>query len=213
MELILIRHGESVANAAGIIQGHLDAVLSLRGEAQVLALADYLRGVPLDAIYHSDLSRASATAMAIHAGRSVPLQADPRLREHGVGVCTGLTWEEVRVAHPEVYQALQEAGTWEVAPGAERDILVDERASAFLADVKRTHPRGRIAVVSHGGLIRRLLRQLLGTFPCHLDFDNASLTEIHLAPDAAPSLRYHNRIPYPPPPRGPAAPEAPLDRV
>ena len=73
MELILIRHGESVANREGRIQGQADYPLSQEGAEQAERLAQWLAAEPIDCIYSSDLSRAYETALAIakHHGLEV----------------------------------------------------------------------------------------------------------------------------------------------
>ena len=87
----LIRHGETQANKAGILQGQLDVPLSESGRRQARAVAEALSGVRLDAVYSSDLSRARETAEAIVEGRTCPLVLDRRLRELDMGAISGLT--------------------------------------------------------------------------------------------------------------------------
>ncbi len=53
MRLLLIRHGESVANAEGRLQGHLDVLLSDRGRRQAERLAEKLAPLGVEALYTS----------------------------------------------------------------------------------------------------------------------------------------------------------------
>jgi probable phosphoglycerate mutase len=64
-EFILIRHGETEWNATGRIQGHHPVSLNERGRQQAQAIAQRLQNDPFDALYSSDLSRATETAQAI----------------------------------------------------------------------------------------------------------------------------------------------------
>ena len=63
--LLLIRHGQSVWNAARRWQGHSDAPLSALGFEQAAEVAATLAGERLDLLYSSDLKRAFATAWRI----------------------------------------------------------------------------------------------------------------------------------------------------
>ena len=67
-QLYIARHGETVWNREGRIQGHTDVGLSGRGLEQARLLAERLKPVRFDAAYASDLSRASDTAAAILEG-------------------------------------------------------------------------------------------------------------------------------------------------
>src|SRR5258708_6512529 len=61
-EPLLVRHGETIWNAAHRVQGHTDIPLSERGLAQAHLLAPRLAREPIRALYASDLSRAVQTA-------------------------------------------------------------------------------------------------------------------------------------------------------
>src|SRR5919202_2257529 len=84
--LVLVRHGQSVWNADGLLQGQADPPLSPAGRAEAAALAPYLRGFPADRVRSSDLRRAVETAAL--AGHADPV-LDPRLREIDVGEWAG----------------------------------------------------------------------------------------------------------------------------
>ena len=57
--LLLARHGETEWNRTGRWQGWADPPLNETGRAQARALTEQLRAVPFDAVYSSDLRRAS----------------------------------------------------------------------------------------------------------------------------------------------------------
>ena len=73
-KIILIRHGETVFNTEGKIQGSLDSPLTKIGVQQAQAVARRLRSEPLAKIYTSDLGRALETAKLIAAPAHHPLQ-------------------------------------------------------------------------------------------------------------------------------------------
>lgn len=174
----VIRHGETKANKAGILQGHLDVPLSETGRRQARAVAEALSGVRFDAVYSSDLSRARETAEAIMVGRTCPLVLDKRLRELDMGGISGLTLEESRAKYPEFHAglALDPFGTRRPEGGESRLDLRD-RMSRALNDIYKRHKDGSIVVVSHGGAINAVLGIASpdGTWP-RLIVANCSIT-------------------------------------
>lgn len=160
--LTLIRHGETDWNRDRRIQGSTDIPLNDTGRAQARAAAEALRGrlVPglRVTIAASDLSRARETAEIIAAELefAVP-RIYPGLRERSYGEAEGLDVDEFR----------QRFGHWrsaEEVPGAEPWLALRERGVAALGVVVRDHRRATapspsaLIVVSHGGLIREVIR-------------------------------------------------------
>ena len=79
--IYLIRHAEAEGNMYRVFQGHKDVMLTERGELQAKALAERFRDIPIDAVYSSDLYRASATAAGICRIHALPLHRTAALRE------------------------------------------------------------------------------------------------------------------------------------
>src|SRR4051812_27964306 len=71
LRIYLARHGESAANAAKVLAGHTDVPLTEKGRQQARELAEILRGVQLDAVYSSTLSRSRETALIAAGGHPV----------------------------------------------------------------------------------------------------------------------------------------------
>ena len=96
MILILTRHGETVLNKQGILQGHLPGELTDEGIMQAKKLAKRLKDEKIDAIYSSDLKRAADTAKEIaklHPDAGFHLVKE--LREGDSGSFTGKKSSEV----------------------------------------------------------------------------------------------------------------------
>jgi broad specificity phosphatase PhoE len=142
-EILLVRHGETEWNRLHRWQGHTDTPLNATGRAQVRELALALAGERVDAVYSSDLSRASETAAAIAAEHGLPVHVDPDLREIDVGGREGLTREEVAQRFPE--------DGWD---GETREQHA-ERVLRALHRIADRHPDERVVVVGHGGTLRR----------------------------------------------------------
>jgi broad specificity phosphatase PhoE len=145
--------------------GHLDVPLSPLGVAQVEALSRRLRGVALDAVYCSDLTRTRHSAEILAAPhRLAPIQ-DSALREFAMGQWDGLTAEQIRALDARAFQAwMGDVGRFQFPGGESLPDLTARAVPAFEKLVAR-HAGGRIAVVAHGGSNRAILCHALGLGP------------------------------------------------
>jgi broad specificity phosphatase PhoE len=188
MRFLFIRHGLSIANAQGRLQGQFDSPLSEQGREQSQALGRRLvqeeRNV--SAIYASDLSRAAETAEILASSLDVPVILDERLREYGFGVLTGVVWRDVEHLHPEIWRAYYERHEWGPIPGEEGNEAFHTRLAAALTDIHTGHgEEDAVAVVTHGGSLGMIMASLLGMArarPHPFRFGNASLTVVELGP-------------------------------
>ena len=92
MELYLIRHGLTVWNAAGKLQGNTDIELNEQGREAAGQLGIQLDNVSFDIIYSSPLIRAYETACLIRGNRNIPIVRDKRLRELSFGEKEGVCY-------------------------------------------------------------------------------------------------------------------------
>lgn len=160
--VILIRHGETVFNIEGKIQGSLDSPLTEIGVQQAKAVASRLRHTSLSKIYTSDLGRALSTAKLIAQPANHPLVPDERLREREMGIFQGLTFDIIAQQYPDDLAQLRVADADYIPPGGESAQQTRERAWAALNDLADRHPGEQIAVVSHGAVIAGIIRHILG---------------------------------------------------
>jgi broad specificity phosphatase PhoE len=179
----LVRHGRSVWNAAGRIQGQIDIELDEIGLQQAQRIADRLEREPIAAIYSSPLVRARSTAEAIAARFGLPVIPDPRLMEYDFGVISGMTWDEVTANHPELVNRWLE-DPWAVpVAGSEGRVNFAARVKSALRDICALHPAEHVAIVAHGGTFGVYLTAMLGLdlnrrHPFH--FGNTSLSVVEM---------------------------------
>lgn len=83
--IYLIRHAEAEGNVFRRIHGQYDSCVTPNGRRQIAALAQRFAGIPVDAVYASDLKRTCLTATAIYRQKGLPLHRDARFREVGLG--------------------------------------------------------------------------------------------------------------------------------
>jgi len=172
-QLILIRHGETVQNAAGIAQGWNDSALSELGERQVRAVAQRLHVYGADALYSSPLGRAMSTAAIIAEVLGLEIRTLDGLREMGYGRWEGQSFREVRKADRDIYEQ------WIVdpdcpCPEGESHNDVRRRLAEAFAQIEAKRP----IVVTHGTAIRvsaTLLMELPVMAARHFAQDNAAI--------------------------------------
>jgi len=178
---ILLRHGQSVANAARRLAGWDDVGLTDFGRHQARGAGRALRAHPLDLVLSSDLQRASHTArLAVEAWaggtRAVPeIVCHPELRERRLGVLQGVPLAKARRTG-----ALDPLRTWTgVVEGGESQADLCRRVLGRLADYDEVE--GTALLVAHGGVIRGLRGLLDG-----LDHSQIGNTKVA---NATPLLR------------------------
>lgn len=164
----LIRHGESVSNAAGRVQGQEDVELSTTGLAQAQAVAAWSRslfentdGPPVEEVWSSPLRRARETAEAIAAATGLPLRIDDQLRELHAGIFQGHLWADLEARFPDEVARWRSGDAAYAIPGGESRAQLAARGRTALERLATRPARGMI-VVAHGGILTAALGSLVG---------------------------------------------------
>jgi probable phosphoglycerate mutase len=161
--VVVVRHAETVDNAARVWQGHKDTELSDRGREQVQAAAPHLAAYAPALIVSSDLRRAASTADAIAGLTGLTVRLDARLREVHVGEWQGLHADEVRERYPDVIAALDRGEDAPRGVTGETRAQVAQRAGAALREIADGLRPGETAVVvAHGVSARVAASDLVG---------------------------------------------------
>jgi probable phosphoglycerate mutase len=162
MELILIRHGETLWNRENRVQGSKDIPLSPVGIKQAQAVAQALSDEEAEAIISSDLGRAKQTAEHISQITGVEISFNEGLRERAFGILEGMTKKEMEETHPEIYNGYSSHNIDFVIPeGESARQSYDRHVSAVLGIANEHQGKARVILVSHGGLIHNILRYSL----------------------------------------------------
>jgi broad specificity phosphatase PhoE len=199
--LILIRHGHVADNDGGVearLCGWFDPPLSSLGEAQVGRLrARFAGDMGIDALYSSSLRRAVDTARALgDAVDGQPILVDS-LREIHCGLLDGQLLNHVRLSYPDLWQRnlaqTDETFGW---PGGETYQAFRHRVVSALHDIIASHPGGRVAIVTHAGVISQIAGLLTGQSAARWDTfraGNASVTELHWSGRGCEIVRFDDR--------------------
>lgn len=134
-------HMTSVDNEAGRASGHADVPLSALGRQQAQKLGQQYSALAFDAIFSSDLQRASTTCDIAFTSRSVPVILDARLREYDYGEMT--QFPRIQVEEEFVRR------TTEPFPHGESLFMVVQRVGAFLRGALREYDGQTIVVIGH----------------------------------------------------------------
>ena len=136
-KLFLVRHGETVDNAAQILQGQEQGELNEHGREQAREVRDKLKDEKIDVFVSSDLKRAVDTCRIIGEAHGNPqIVTTPLLRERDWGSFTGLFIPDLKDK------------VW--PDDIETTGQMKERARRFLNWIKKEYPGKTVLAVGHG---------------------------------------------------------------
>lgn len=155
--LVVIRHGRTAENAAGLLLGRADPDLDLVGEEQAAVMAAWLG--PVDRVISSPLLRARRTAAAF--GLEVEVEVDDRWIELDYGELDGRPPHEVA---SEVWTHWRDDPDW-APPGGESMRALDMRVAAAADELLADAATTTIVVVTHVSPIKSVLSWAVGGIP------------------------------------------------
>jgi broad specificity phosphatase PhoE len=161
VELILIRHGETIWNKERRTQGFSDIELTETGLTQARLLSELLSSRELQAVYSSPLKRAVQTAEKIADPHGLQVQHLPGLMELNQGDLEGLTFQELRANHSQLLKDWLESPAHLKMPGGESLQELQDRGWPAIEHIFQAHREGAVAVVSHNLCITTILCKLL----------------------------------------------------
>ncbi|WP_105209772.1 histidine phosphatase family protein [Streptococcus suis] len=184
MKIYFVRHGKTEWNLEGRFQGASgDSALLPQAFEELELLGKHLADLPFDAIYSSDLQRATITAEQIAKANRYcqTVQTSPQLREWSFGKLEGSKMSIFRSIYPKQARALKhnlalfDNDLFE----AESVRQVTQRMVDFVQSLKGQDME-TILIVSHGAFLTASIHRLLGFSPAQLrhrgGLDNASIS-------------------------------------
>ena len=191
--VILLRHGRSTANSAGVLAGRtLGVALDEGGVAQAQALVGRLAQLPLAALVSSPLQRCQETVAPLAQARELEVTLDDRFVEVDYGQWTGR--ELSKLGKEPLWKVVQAHPSAAVFPGGEGLAALQARAVAAVrewdAKLAAEHgPQVLWLVCSHGDVIKAVLADALGM---HLDL----FQRIVVDPCSVSVVRYTDLRPF-----------------
>jgi probable phosphoglycerate mutase len=186
--LFLIRHGLTAVTGSRLYGTTPGIHLDERGRRQAAALADRFAGVRLTALYSSPLERCVETIEPLARARRLEIRTSDALIEMDAGAWTGRTLRSLQ--RTKLWRVVQRSPSRFTFPNGESFVDAEARVVVEIERIARRHPRGRVAVSTHGDLVRVLITHYAGA---HLDHfqrvvaDPASVSAVHLG-DGMPRI-------------------------
>ena len=158
-ELILIRHGQSSANSAGILAGRDPSVrLTDLGRSQASDLAQRLKTVKIDRIYSSPLTRCLETISPLAKEIGKKINTDSSFIEMDYGLWSGEKLSKLS-KKSEWTQIQRDPAKFRFPEGEsfkEMHLRVSHRISEIAS------PGKTLIICSHGDVIKMLISHLIG---------------------------------------------------
>ncbi len=153
--LILVRHGQSLANARNLFAGLSDFDLSDFGKTQARMTADYLlKHEAIDVIYASDLLRAYHTACPIGEAYGLPVIKDEGLREIFGGVWESMEFTAIAEQYPDEFRVWREDYSHARPVGGESTAEVYERIVPHVCELAKRHEGQCVLLATHATVVR-----------------------------------------------------------
>ena len=171
--LILLRHGQTLSNARGLLQGRVDNSLDETGHAQASAAGAALGSV--DRVITSPLTRTRQTASALDCAAGVEI--DDRFIELDYGEFDGRAVGDVSA---EMWETWRSDSTFRL-PGGESLDELKSRVWPALDDLREPASSSTIVVVSHMTPIKAAVQWALGVdveISWNLHLSTASMTKV-----------------------------------
>lgn len=186
--LYFLRHARTAHNETGVISSNGEISLDKKGFEQADQLAQRMKQqFPVDVVYSSPLKRTKQTAKAVAEAFNLEVSYYEDLIEFSFGKIAGMKFDEVKAVYPDLYRDLMD---WSEAPNdgsITRPVFSEfEPMEVLQARIKRFTERilaenagKRVAVITHGGLIKCCMHYYAGgSFDRKMPFfiDNTSIS-------------------------------------
>ncbi len=187
--VVLVRHGRSSANTAGLLAGRTPGVtLDDHGQAQAGQIAERLAGTRFDRLISSPLERCLQTVTPFSAAAGLDIEIEDRFVEVDYGDWSNRPLKDL--ATEPLWKTVQQHPSAAVFPGGEGLATVSARAAAAIRDVRLSADKDQtVLVCSHGDVIKSILADALGM---HLD----AFQRIVVAPASISVIRYTPHRPF-----------------
>jgi len=183
--IYLVRHGQTAWNKEEIFRGRTDIPLDETGLKQAELVGQYFRGMEIQAIYSSSLSRAWQTAQKVAQFHDIKVQPLQGIIDMSFGNWEGRPHQEIRKSDSKTYRQWVETPHLVRLPGGEGLDDVRVRAMAALEEVIRKNPGKTLVLVSHRVVCKVLICAIL-------DLDNSHFWQITQDTTAINLIQHRN---------------------
>ena len=162
LQVYLVRHGETLWNAARRIQGQSDSALTEKGELQARQVGERVKDLGITHVIASDLGRTRRTAEIIAEACGCEVIPEPRLRELNMGVLEQRELDSLTPEEESWRKSLVDGTVDGRIPEGESMKEVAERMQQALNACRELPAGSRPLLVSHGMALSVLMSTILG---------------------------------------------------
>lgn len=182
ISVYIFRHGETDWNRQGLFQGHTDIPLNDAGKDQAKGLQGYIDQFLPEIILCSDLIRAKQTAYLSSQNLRAPILVDQNLREINIGMFEGVHRDEVKQRLGETewnrwVSAKPEDLSFRFPSGESKQDVLD-RSLGFLTNLLIKSDFKKVAVSTHGGVIKRIVHAIQNLSDDEVPIKNCCLYQL-----------------------------------
>ncbi len=172
MNLYVVRHGETIWNKEGRVQGISDIPLTDKGKKEAEQLQKLVSSLNIDIVISSPLSRALDTAKIL-VNSKLPINIDDRIKERNWGFNEGAKIDEV-----------DSWDCWDIVLNTKvqnieciQDFMY--RVSDFLEDIKIKYKNKNVLVVTHSA-VSRVIHYMLEKIPEDFNLSRISIPNLRI---------------------------------
>jgi broad specificity phosphatase PhoE len=176
MRILIVRHGESTGNLNKIFQGQGSYPLTEKGKIQAVLVAKELKDKynSIDCIYSSDLVRAKESAEIIANILGITEVTFVKgFREHNCGILQDKVFSDELIE--KYLKPSMEEHSLKIPDGESRNEMVARISTAFDQIVSKTKEKSTILIITHGGVLGRLFKEILNLLPPEKNFENCKI--------------------------------------
>jgi len=160
MKIYIIRHGQTTGDVEDRYGGDYDDHLTGLGIKEVNDLAPKIKDFGIEVLFVSSRIRAQETAKILQKALGVEIKTIDGFRERNQnGILTGMKRSEAKEKYPEMVELVKDR--FNTIEGAEDYESFRKRIVNAFNEVTKSDYK-TVAVVTHGGPIRRIFGEILG---------------------------------------------------
>ncbi len=162
MKIYLIRHGETTGDIENRYGGDYDDHLSDKGRSQCIDLAKKLKNKGIQIIYYSPRIRAKETVEILNRSLGTKLEEADDFRErNSYGILTGLVKSDAKEKYPKEVEKLEKSKVYHNVKNSEAYDSFKKRVTGAFEKIISNKNYSVIAIISHGGPISCIVREVL----------------------------------------------------
>lgn len=173
MNIYVIRHGETNMGKDKVIANE-EELLNENGKKQAIKLRKELNSLKINKVYCSPIERTKQTLKLLNLNHEIPIIIDSRLKERGMGIYEGVSFEYLNWEKFWDYDSELEYQNLETMKS------VYERVRSLLEELKRNKQEENILLVTHGGVARAIYWYFNGIDNSSFDCENCKIYKYHL---------------------------------